>query len=162
MGFIPIILFTLAFIFLWGIVNYSSLRKTRNEISRLRERITAISQERRELSTRLLSGISIKEADKDNMATIMKIAESPLINPENIEKNLRQESSRAQLSAELKALTALEATNQHPRELIISLTELTTELAKIHPAMMDLLHNYREMTSKPPSRFIARLFGFQG
>lgn len=161
MGFIPIILFTLAFIFLWGIVNYNSLRKTRNEITQLQERIITISLKRKDLCTRLLSGTSIDEADKDNLAIIMKIAEIPSIDKKNIGQTLRNEVSRTQLTTELNALLQLSKTDRHPQELVDSLIRLTNELNEIHPGITDLYHNYHEMTDKPPSRFIARLFGFK-
>ena len=160
MGFIPIILFTLAFVFLWGIVNYNSLKKTRNEIARLQERTISISKERKTLATKLLSGLSMSEADKDNMATIIKIVENPLIEGRNIREALRNEASRSQLTAELDTLSRLNKTSLHPPALINALKELTMELKEIQPRIMDLFHNYDNMVSKPPSSFIARLFGF--
>ena len=160
MGFIPIILFTLAFVFLWGIVNYNSLRKTRNEIAQLKDRIIAISLKRKELCTKLLSGTSINEADKENLAAIVKIAESRLVDKKNIDGIIRDEFSRSQLSTELNALNRLSDTNRYAADLVTALIKLTNELIEIQPKITDLYHNYHDMTTKPPSSFVARLFGF--
>ena len=159
MGFIPIILFTLAFIFLWGIVNYNSLRRTRNEITQLQERVIDISGERKKLATQLLSGLSIEKGGKDNMTTIVKIVDGPSIDEENIRDVLRNAASRARLAGELDSLSQLTQPSDHAK-LVDSLRELTRELKDIQPRIMDLFHNYDNMVSRPPSSFIARLFGF--
>ena len=160
MGFIPIILFSLAFIFLWGIVNYNSLRKIRNEILQLQESIIEVSLKRKNLATELLSGLSIIEADKENIASIMKIGDNPLIDADNIRQVLGNEVSRTQLSVELNALSQLKEIPRYPSGQINSLIDFTRQLIEMQPRIMDLFHNYQDMVSKPPSRFIARLFGF--
>ena len=160
MGFLPIILFTLAFIFLWGIVNYNSLRKIRNEITQLQESVIDISLKRKNAATKLLSGINPDKAGEDSLATIRKIADGQVIDKENINQMLRNEANRTQLASELASLSQMSETTRHPEALIASLSELTHQLKELQPRLMDLLHNYHDMVTRPPSRFIARLFGF--
>ncbi len=161
MGFIPIIFFTLAFIFLWGIVNYNSLRKTRDEILQLRATIIKVLKERKALAAGLLSELNEGDEAKDHMAMISRVANSPSMDPENINHILRHEANRTHLADEFNALSEMMRNSPRQEGVITPLIELTRQLRELRPRIMDLFQSYQNMIGKLPSGFIANLFGFK-
>jgi hypothetical protein len=147
-------LLIVGFVFLWGMVNYSSFARQRTEI---------------QANTAEKSHLLLKRSEiYQKLALVLQIHGLAL--PAELEKRVTQTDqfvSRAQVGREMNQLEALEEQN---RELAVNpdwtasindLQENTVQLFRLQNRQQSVLEHYNRQTRAMPTRLVAKVFGFQ-
>jgi hypothetical protein len=156
MGYLPIILALLGFLFLWTIVNYQSIRIRKNEVTQ------AIDEIFKKAATRnqALKDLSAQVTEEDAALEIIEFFRRKL--DEQTDKKL---SLAEKLEYEMhfdKLMDDIPPPSGHT-----AYEEAYQQLVKVHNQYRQTVANYRkrvreynELISKNPSRLVAGLTGF--
>lgn len=159
MGFIPIIFFTLAFLFLWAIVNYNSLKKTDSEIRLQLSKAETIVNDRKEIARKVLADLPDRLASSDLSVCLIKIVDCPVPSRALLPQFFNTSAAKSSLMEEINVLQ--QAENEFiTLDLIDALKAKNQDLQTLSTDLKENLRNFKMLTTKPPSKFIARLFNF--
>jgi len=161
MGYIPIIFFSLAFIFLWAIVNLNTLTRMRKSIQNVRENnLTALS-DIQYLAIEIQDMETMPHEKSSWMADLIKTLQKIQTKPGNL-----QQPSATKSYVELLEKSQIAHNDENGklsiiREKALSLQNRLRALNKDQMQLKNLEWNYQQMVNRPPSKFIAKIFGFE-
>jgi len=158
MGYLPIILAILGFIFLWGIVNYHSIKNRKREVADASELVFRYAALRQNIIIQLAN----IEADDDSLRPLLLRIREAIVPLE------KEKSTASELLIAEKELT------QHIDELPDQLGKLKNYRSSIEQLQKaDLayriaanryslkLEQYNSLVTKAPSKFLAAITGFK-
>jgi hypothetical protein len=152
MGFLPIALTLLGFIFLWGIVNYYSIRQRKQEAHEAAEDLFQKADVRRKVLLNLMQSHTSALQDEKNAALISasRISGDQATGTED---KIRQET---ELSESIRRLLP-EIDDQ---QAAVALQSCHKDFQRALGRYKLRTQEYHELISKYPSKIIARLSGY--
>lgn len=160
MGFIPLIFFSSAFIFLWAIVNYSSLKKTNNDIDLLIENLAQLIKEKGVMFKNEAQNLT-ENAPTALFNQVNQFNDSSLPERDKLSEFFTQFGSRSLILSENKILEKAAMDKQIKAEFSTEIVSRNSQIISILAELKDKVKNYNQLIKTPPSKFIARLFNFR-
>ncbi|WKN43255.1 hypothetical protein [Tunicatimonas pelagia] len=157
MGFLPIILAIVGFLFLWGIVNYHSLKTRKKEVEEAAELVFRYAA----LRQNIIIQLSNIEGNDDSLSTLLhRIVQSFHPIDKNTTTATEIVASGQQLSQQVDELPDQLGKHKVYRSSIEQLqkADLAYRIAANRYSLK--LEQYLGLVTKPPSKFVAALFGF--
>lgn len=156
MGYLPIILALLGFLFLWTIVNYQSIRISKNEVAQAIDDIFKKAAARNQALQDLSEQTTEEDAASEILGFIRRKLDEQTDERLPLAEKLEQEMHLDELMGDIpppRGHTAYEEAYQR--------------LEKVHKQYLQSVASYRkrvrdynELISKNPSRLVASLTGF--
>ena len=147
MGYLPIILSMLGVVFLWGLVNYSTIKSKKEALNLAAERVFTCAALRHRIAEQLA---------KEHLYTdgLSQIASQP---PTTAEETTIQEKLQAekQITQQIAALPQL--SEEEYQELLVADRQYRRAVTLYHT----YTQQYRELLTKNPSKLVARLTGYR-
>ncbi|MFP4092111.1 MAG: hypothetical protein ACLFUB_04505 [Cyclobacteriaceae bacterium] len=153
MGFLPILVTLLGFAFLWGIVNYYSIRQRKEDVDEALEKVYQKASERR----RLLEGI-LKAQPESFLAkkTCVLLARASTKDRQQLLPSQKLNEEEA-ISQTLKALFPQLEQNGVTEALVNAQKEYHQAVGTYKLRVAE----YQELTKKQPSKLVAWLTGYK-
>ena len=156
MGYLPIILALLGFLFLWTIVNYQSIRISKNEVSQAIDDIFKKAAARNQALKDLSQKATEEDASSEILAFIRRKLDEQTDERLPLAKKLEKEMHLDELMGDIP-----------PPSEHTAYEEAYQRLEKVHKQYRQSVASYRkrvrdynELISKNPSRLVASLAGF--
>ena len=154
MGLIPIICFTLAFIFLWAIVNHASLKRLQSNISDTQTALLENINDQNAVIKSVLeskeNSVNVDKANPDDIASIL-VPQVSMLNKSVLVASIKSHQQKVnRLKAGNPGLF-----NQHP--------ELDQQMSRVNNGLnnlTDTIFSYNNLVEKAPTKFLARMLGF--
>jgi hypothetical protein len=154
MGLIPIICFSLAFIFLWAIVNHASLKKLQQTISDIQANLLEEIKEQNAVIKSIFKSSEKKTEGNNLLFEEVSSILAPQVSV--INKNALIKSIKAhQQKIKQFQVGNPQLSDQHP-ELNQQTAQITNELNNL----TDAIFSYNKLVEKAPTKFLARILGF--
>lgn len=157
MGYLPIILALLGFLFLWAVVNYQSLRIRKKEVEQAAEAVFQQAKLRKEQLKSLQSSDKDEAAMQEIFDLIKRKLDEHHPSEMSVAEKIRHEKAVDELMADIpppdghpayeKTYHALEKAHQNYQRAVVSYRNRVRE--------------YDELIQKYPSKMLAKLFGFR-
>ncbi|MEQ9440567.1 MAG: hypothetical protein RIG62_16055 [Cyclobacteriaceae bacterium] len=158
MGYLPIILAILGFVFLWGIVNYNAMKTRKAEASQAADLVYRYAALRQNIIIQLAN---IQSGDTSLFTLMQRIKES--VRPISRENNSPIDvlSSEQKLSRHIDGLPDQLATEKSYRNSVQQLQKADMEYRIAANRFALKVRQYNELVTKSPSRLVAGLVGFK-
>ena len=158
MGYLPIILALLGFIFLWGIVNHHSIKTRKAELAQAADLVYRYAALRQNI---ILQIANIKSEDT-SLYTLMqriKSAVTPITRDEASPEDVL--ASEERLTKHINELPDQLATQKSYRNSVKQLQKADMEYRIAANRYQLKVQQYNDLVGKSPSKFVALLTGFK-
>ncbi len=159
MGFIPLIFFSSAFIFLWAIVNYNSLQKTNAEIDIMVKNLANLVKDKNRLLAE--NAAEFKGTDPKLTHCFQKSSEISIPDRQSLSVFTQQIGESVNIKAENALIESASQDKQINPEVSEVIIQKNKEISSAVFALKNKIKNYNLLVGKPPSKFIANLFKFK-
>jgi len=157
MGFLPIIVAVAGFIFLWGIVNYHSLKSRKKEVEDAAELVHRYAALRQNIIIQLSN---IEGRDVSLSALLQRMVQSFHPVDKNTTTATNIVDSGHQLSQQIDELPDQLGKHKIYRSSIEQLQKADFAYRMAANRFSLKSQQYLNLITKPPSKFVAKLFGF--
>lgn len=157
MGFLPIILAILGFVFLWGIVNYQSLRMRKIQVKKCEDEVLQAAGHRDEALKKLLAQDDENAALQELSDFINRKLEASYGAGQSIAEKLKQEKVLGELVADVPPPSGHAAYEEAYNTLQKSHLRYRQSVNSYRKSIRD----YNELIEKNPTRMLAGIAGFK-
>lgn len=157
MGFLPIILAILGFVFLWGIVNYQSLRMRKIQVKKWEDEVLQAAGNRDETLKNLLAQDDENAALQELSDFINRKLEASSGTRQSIAEKLQQEKVLGELVADIPPPSGNTAYEEAYNKLQKSHLRYRQSVNTYRKSIRD----YNELIKKNPTRMLAGIMGFK-
>ncbi|MGB3586950.1 MAG: hypothetical protein WBA23_10440 [Tunicatimonas sp.] len=159
MGFLPLIVAVAGFIFLWGIVNYHSLKTRKKEVEEAAELVYRYAA----LRQNIIIQLSNIEGNDTSLSTLLqRIVQSFQSVDKNTTTASELVSSGQQLSQQIDNLPDQLGKHKIYQSSIEQLQKADFAYRIAANRYSLKLQQYLDLVTKSPSKLVASLFGFSG
>jgi hypothetical protein len=157
MGFLPIILAILGFLFLWAIVNYQSLRIRKNEVDHAADEVFQQAGYRNQILKSLPSSDNDEVGLKEIFALIKRKLDEHQRTEMSVEDKIRHEKQIDEL------MTDIPPPDGHAEyeESYLALQKSHQDYQRAVVSYRRRLREYNELIQKNPTKMLAKLSGFR-
>jgi hypothetical protein len=157
MGFLPIILSLLGFSFLWGMVNYNSIKNKKQEVREAAEDLFKYAQ----LRNLILSTLSEIHTDNADLKQSIQLA-CEQRNDAKVDEISPEEkiSAEQKVSALIRKIPSAEMNDnyQGSYEQLMTVSQSCLKVAAVYNKKVQ---EYNELITRYPSRLLASAYGFK-
>ena len=157
MGFLPIILSLLGFSFLWGMVNYNSIKNKKHEVREAAEDLFKYAQ----LRNGILSTLSEIPTDKTDVKQSIQLACEQRNDAQIDEISPKEKISAEQkVSALIRNIPSAEMNSSY-HDTYEQLLTVSQSCLKVAAVYKKKVREYNELITRYPSRLLASAYGFK-